>query len=166
MPGLQAKYPSKMIYPAGTTSWLLECSDAEADVRLCKLWPFAMALQEAQRGRRFALLRGGMLALVPSDSEPGDHIMIVEGARVPFVVRSVVSSPEVAQLQAGHDSRRFELVEDCYVHGIMDGEMLLRGGAEGEDAEMAIVRSKEGQPYIGKWPATGPLLIWTKFLLR
>ena len=165
-PGLQAECPSKIVYPAGTTSWLLECSEAEADVRLCKLWPFAMALQEAQRGRRFVLLRGGMLALVPSDAEPGDHVLLLEGARVPFVVRSVVSGPEATQVEAGHDSGTFKLVGDCYVHGIMDGEMILRGGAEGEDAEMAIVRGKEGQPYIGKWPATARFLIWKKFLLR
>lgn len=165
-PGLRAEYPSKIIYPAGTTSWLLDCSDAEADVRLCKLWPFATALQEAQRGRRFAVLRGGMLALVPWDSEPEDLILLVQGARVPFVVRRIVSGPEVTQVEAGHDSAIFELVGDCYVHGIMDGEMLLRGGAEGEDAEMAIVRGDEGQQYIGKWPTKASFLTWKKFLLR
>ena len=45
------------------------------------------------------------------DSERGDLVAIIMGADVPFVLRSTGVGT-------------YELVGDCYIHGVMDGEAL------------------------------------------
>ncbi|KAH8721650.1 heterokaryon incompatibility protein-domain-containing protein [Ilyonectria robusta] len=48
------------------------------------------------------------LALLPMSAEVGDEIVIFNGGKLPFVVRS--------------EGDNFKVVGPCYVHGIMDGE--------------------------------------------
>ena len=54
------------------------------------------------------------LGLFPRGTEPGDHVCIFTGACVPFVIRR------------HHDESskdEYQLVGECYVHGIMNGEV-------------------------------------------
>ncbi|KAJ4290921.1 hypothetical protein N0V90_010117 [Kalmusia sp. IMI 367209] len=60
--------------------------------------------------KRFAASLDGYLALVPVSSLPGDILCIVMGAAVPFVLRP---------LDGG-----YKLIGECYVHGLMYGEVL------------------------------------------
>ncbi|KAK0735317.1 heterokaryon incompatibility protein-domain-containing protein [Apiosordaria backusii] len=69
-----------------------------------------------------ARLDDGRLALVPHDTMVGDEIALLAGGRCPFAVRRV-------------HYNRFELVGDCYVDGIMEGE----AWREWEAREMAFV---------------------------
>jgi hypothetical protein len=58
------------------------------------------------------------LALVPSLCRPGDHVVLVEGVRMPLVLRQMEWTSVV-----GHGPvETWELLGDCYVHGVMDGE--------------------------------------------
>jgi hypothetical protein len=58
------------------------------------------------------------LALVPSLCRPGDHVVLVEGVRMPLVLRQMEWTSVV-----GHGTvETWELLGDCYVHGVMDGE--------------------------------------------
>lgn len=50
---------------------------------------------------------------MPHDSKVGDRICIFKGGSVPFVVRENVSG-------------YYQLVGECYIHGIMDGEAMER----------------------------------------
>jgi hypothetical protein len=50
---------------------------------------------------------------VPTDAKVRDWIAIFPGGNLPFVIRNTVRN-------------EFILVGHCYVHGVMDGEMLLR----------------------------------------
>ena len=50
----------------------------------------------------------GRIGMVPQSSRPGDQVWIVFGCSVPVVVRV--------------SGERKELVGECYVDGIMDGE--------------------------------------------
>lgn len=61
-----------------------------------------------------ALLRtdNGYLSLGPRRSRVGDQVWVVEQARVPFVLRPIP------------DTGYYELVGECYVHGIMNGELV------------------------------------------
>ena len=61
-----------------------------------------------------ALLRteNGYLGLGPRRTKEGDQIWVIEQARVPFVLRPI---PETDY---------FQLVGECYIHGIMNGELL------------------------------------------
>lgn len=57
--------------------------------------------------------------MVPEGSISGDTICIIHGASVPFVLRS--------KPQNIGSNTDYQLVGDCYVHGIMDGEALKLG---------------------------------------
>lgn len=62
--------------------------------------------------RRFAITENGMITLVPLLTEVGDVVCLVAGAAKPVLLR-----PEK------EGKRRYQMVGDCYVHGVMDGEL-------------------------------------------
>ncbi|KAG9232006.1 heterokaryon incompatibility protein-domain-containing protein [Amylocarpus encephaloides] len=65
-------------------------------------------------GRRGARTEGGYLGWVPKTALPGDLICVFDGARLPYVVR---------EREAG----RCVLVGECYIHGVMEGEVAEEG---------------------------------------
>jgi hypothetical protein len=70
--------------------------------------------------RRFCVTKRGYLAIVPPRSEPGDLIYILHGTQTPFALRRCTEgSPDI-----------YDLVGECYVHGVMDGESILGGFSE------------------------------------
>ncbi|KAH0551486.1 hypothetical protein GP486_007299, partial [Trichoglossum hirsutum] len=71
-------------------------------------------------GFTIATTAGGYLALVPVLSKPGDRVCVVPTLEVPLILR------ELATLSGSGNT--FTLVGPCYVHGIMDGEVM--GGIE------------------------------------
>ena len=60
--------------------------------------------------RMFAVSFLGYFCLVPQEARLGDKIVVVKGGEVPLLLR-----PQQAN---------FHLVGECYVHGIMDGEVM------------------------------------------
>lgn len=58
----------------------------------------------------------GWMGLVPQDAEENDRIAVIEGGRVPYILRP-----------SGKESGCWTLVGDAYVHGIMDGEGMTLG---------------------------------------
>ena len=61
----------------------------------------------------------GFLGLGPPQAQRGDLIYIILGAYTPFLLR---------QKTAGEGQRRlYELVGECYMHGLMNGEGLDMG---------------------------------------
>jgi len=56
------------------------------------------------------------MGLVPSETALGDTVCVLTGAEVPFILRK-------ASTVQGED-RRFLLVGDFYIHGMMNGEAL------------------------------------------
>ena len=58
---------------------------------------------------------GGDLGYGPLSTSPGDQIWVLENGRVPFVLRPVA------------DGKNFELLGECYVHGVMDGQLFSNG---------------------------------------
>lgn len=81
------------------------------------------ALRAALKMRRFAITEKGFFALVPRGSREGDVIVVLKKACVPFVVRSVHEDCTKGS---------FELLGECYVQGIMEGEALEGGEADVE----------------------------------
>lgn len=71
-----------------------------------------MRATTAVRGRGFATTRSGYIGLVSPKAQVGDLIVVIMGARIPFVIRKA---------QGG-----YLLVGDAYVHGLMEGEALRR----------------------------------------
>jgi hypothetical protein len=72
--------------------------------------------------RRVCVTEKGYVCLVPAFSKIGDTVAVVLGAQAPLVVRRVEGTAQ---------ERKYRLVGECYVHGIMYGEALV--GIEGPE---------------------------------
>lgn len=62
--------------------------------------------------RRIGQSDNFLLALLPGDTKLGDLICVFSGADVPFIVRRLPHSDF------------YQLIGECYVHGLMDGEVM------------------------------------------
>ena len=62
-------------------------------------------------GRRFCVTHDGRMGMVRREAVAGDLFCVILGAEVPYVVRPT-----------GKGS--YELIGDCFLHGVMDGETL------------------------------------------
>lgn len=80
---------------------------------------FLKLLRVVELSTRFKTTAGGLLGHVPVSTMAGDRIFILEGARVPFVLRP--------SHDKDRDTFHHEIVGEAYVHGIMQGEALSRG---------------------------------------
>jgi hypothetical protein len=92
-----------------------------------KYLPFFNTMIRYQDGRRTCTTKNTYFGTVPDEAEEGDLIVILFGLSIPFVLRPV-----------GVDT--FKLVGHCYVHGIMDGELVV-AGEYGRDIEVRRVDS-------------------------
>ena len=88
-----------------------------------EVWKEAVnSVRQITTGRRMFITDKGYLGL--GVAEVGDTVSILSGGSVPFVLR--LNS-------VGH----YQLVSECYVHGVMDGEAV--GGAREEDFEDFVI---------------------------
>ena len=82
---------------------------------------FVYAWFQAASQRVFCSTKQGRIGLVPCTTQTGDLVAVIMGADVPFVLRlSGVGT--------------YELVGDCYIHGVMNGEAL-----QGEHDQVADI---------------------------
>ena len=101
------KYAARSVFkPVGFVSYLRATWERYPE--------FAQLLAHA-KGRRLARTQRGRLCLVPADVEEGDAVVLVEGGRVPLAIRY-----DRAEQEGSHT---WKLVGECYVHGVMDGEV-------------------------------------------
>ena len=82
---------------------------------------FLHRVQEVVWNRRLAritLKHTGVvtLCLVPKNTQPGDSIALLYGCNVPFVLHS-------HQKQDRGGAKLYRMLGECYVHGMMDGEL-------------------------------------------
>ncbi|KAI0112511.1 HET-domain-containing protein [Nemania sp. FL0031] len=75
----------------------------------------------AVAGRRLAITDQAYIGLVPDTAKEGDKICILQGFNVPFILRQI--------------EKRYKLLGDAYVHGIMLGELF----AQNEKLKEAMV---------------------------
>ncbi|KAK1671239.1 heterokaryon incompatibility protein-domain-containing protein [Colletotrichum godetiae] len=166
--------PGIRVHQTAIFKWLLDFDvDVEADLQK-RMVPFTIPFQEAQRGRRFATIgtRGHKkeediaqdatilgekrdrplyntksldhhyIGTVPWNAQVEDYVVLLEGFRTPFVLRKLPNS-------TGSCVRdEFQIIGDCYVHGIMDGELLkpIDGLADNLEVEQVGVNA-EGKEY-------------------
>ncbi|KAJ4359635.1 uncharacterized protein N0V89_000190 [Didymosphaeria variabile] len=65
-------------------------------------------------GRSFCLTNDGRIGLVPPGTKPGDHICLLEGGAVPYVMRPYIAP----NLPGPQKEPSFQLVGECYIHGV------------------------------------------------
>lgn len=82
---------------------------------------FASSLH-ASFERRFCITKNGYVGLVPLLSRPGDLICIIFGGDTPYLVRPTACTDEGVVVE----ELKCQLVGECYIHGMMDGEMISR----------------------------------------
>jgi hypothetical protein len=75
----------------------------------------------AREGRRFFLTRSGFVGMGPQKIQKDDIVVVVFGCHVPLVLREVEGC--------------YNIIGECYVHGIMNGEPVR--DLEGKGAETA-----------------------------
>lgn len=71
----------------------------------------------------------GYIRLVPHLTKQEDEIFVVFGARKPFVLRSVGEM----DVEGAGKMQAYLYVGDCYVHGVIDGQLLQNTGEEGQE---------------------------------
>ena len=86
---------------------------------------FFAAISRVLYGRTFMASTTGLMCLGPEETQAEDVIFVAMGADVPFVLRP-------------QEDGNFKFVGECYVHGIMDGE-LFRSEANQTVQEVQIV---------------------------
>jgi hypothetical protein len=77
-------------------------------------------------GRNLCVTTEGYLGNVPNGSLKGDKICILFGSAVPFVLR---------ECERGF----FKLIGECYIHGIMDGEVMRKRDIETLSPDFEII---------------------------
>ena len=80
-----------------------------------KLFCYRLALKDLLNDRQFIITNTGLAGLAPAIVQPGDYIVVLAGAGTPLVLRS-----------SGEDEKgrkRYYIIGDCFVHGIMYGEL-------------------------------------------
>ncbi|KAK1244940.1 hypothetical protein MKX08_004569 [Trichoderma sp. CBMAI-0020] len=81
-------------------------------------------------GRRFFITKKGYFGLGPQKLEPGDRVAVLFGSGVPFVLRKCPAS-------AGR--RAWRIIGECYVHGIMQGEVIQKWELGTSEAQMLLL---------------------------
>ncbi|KAL8366518.1 hypothetical protein RB595_005015 [Gaeumannomyces hyphopodioides] len=81
------------------------------------------AAGRAAKNRRFVVTEKRMFGFVPHWAREGDDIVIIQGCNIPFVLRRAARA----------DGRRYHVVGECYVHGIMSGEVFASGDQKSAD---------------------------------
>ncbi|KAH6674786.1 heterokaryon incompatibility protein-domain-containing protein [Halenospora varia] len=83
---------------------------------------FAAAMGPHTYKRTFCCTRSGYMGLVPPGSRVGDVVCVLFGMQTPVVLR------KIEDVEGGFGEEiTYELVGECYMHGMMDGEMLKEG---------------------------------------
>ncbi len=72
----------------------------------------------------FFTTKGGLMGLGPRNAQVGDSVIVMSGSRIPFLLRStrlgqVLLDETVNKLRL---IWQYQVIGDCYVHGIMNGE--------------------------------------------
>jgi hypothetical protein len=79
------------------------------DMRVLKLFG---CIQEAARYKKFFVTADRYIGLAPAVASEGDRVVVVYGCSTPFLLRAVEGSED------------WQLVGECYVYGLMDGEAM------------------------------------------
>ena len=68
----------------------------------------------------------------PLSTGVGDDVHVLLGSTVPFVTRLVPAPTDMGAEPLESSIKTYSLVGECYLHGIMDGEVVLDAGSKKE----------------------------------
>jgi hypothetical protein len=77
-------------------------------------------------GHRFYITARGYISLIPPNSKVGNIVCILFGSQTPFMLRPE-SERRSEPMETVNSLGIYTLVGECYINGIIDGEMLAIG---------------------------------------
>ncbi|KAL6896380.1 HET domain-containing protein [Trichoderma evansii] len=92
------------------------------------------SVRDACRTRTLLLTRDGYVGLAPGIAAIGDEVVMLFGCNAPIVVRSSATNatnatnaiyPQSSDLGSLTSHTQYRVVGECFVHGMMDGEIIL-----------------------------------------
>ncbi|KZL63601.1 heterokaryon incompatibility protein [Colletotrichum incanum] len=87
------------------------------------------------------------MGIVPWNAETEDYVVMFEGFKTPFVLRTSQKEP------TSDGGEVFNLIGDCYVHDAMDGQLMVWADEMEEDLEPSQVEvNDEGREYALRHP--------------
>jgi len=98
-------------------------------VSTTRLSAFQRSICCACTNRCFFITSKGYIGIGPSEMKPGDKVVVLLGGRTPFILRPCTPQrigDEAAPLPQDLHNDGYLLVGDCYVHGMMKGEIMMR----------------------------------------
>lgn len=75
-------------------------------------------------GRRFFTTRGGYIGIGPPQTLPGDEVFVLFGGGSPYVLRPLRGRANSLSAQRSKSLPYYNLIGDCYVYGMMEGEAI------------------------------------------
>lgn len=96
------------------------------------------AVQSILRERRMFFTNVRLLGLGPRGMRPGDVIMVPEGSQTPFVYRPEVRLEDWNGGIRG-SVRRGQLVGECYIDGLMDGDPVEKLQADYDESHIEVI---------------------------
>ena len=85
-----------------------------------ELWVIAHNFGYSMRQDRVFVTREGQFGVGPRTLCVGDRIFIVQGAKIPLVLRAL--EDDSLEASSSRLCRDYSSVRRCYLHGCMDGE--------------------------------------------
>jgi Heterokaryon incompatibility protein (HET) len=84
-----------------------------------------LLLQQWLKDQTYFTTKQGYMGTGPGTVEPGDQVWILFGSNVPFVLRDISAQKRPANGRRSEqpEKKSFGKIGDCYVHGIMQGEV-------------------------------------------
>ena len=115
-PHLEEKYRAYVLDLQRLTDELRsQPTNEEVRLQIFSAMEYGKGVFRASATRRVCVTKSGYVGLVPPYSVVGDTVVVIPGAQTPFIVRPPNGTVNVD---------KYQLVGECYVHGIMDGEAL------------------------------------------
>jgi hypothetical protein len=100
-------------------------SDAEEALPAIK--PFTVAAVRRTAGRCFIITEKGYFGIGPLNTQPGDEVCVIEGGRVPFVLRQLSALDQemvISMMRRREKQFVYNLVGESYFYGVSDGEWI------------------------------------------
>lgn len=94
-------------------------NDPDAKLRISKVFGWQVA--RMARNRQFCQTERSYMGWVPGNSKEGDVICLLEGGRLPYVLRW------------NNTGTGFQFIGEAYIHGVMHGEGMAFLGTEMRD---------------------------------
>jgi hypothetical protein len=111
----------------------LPLSNADIESLRAKSQYYERLSRHIQNGRVLGVTRSGFMGVFPNDARVGDVWAALLGSPVPFILRRVPNpggmeskERETASQENHQDAEiQYQIVGPCYLHGIMDGGMMV-----------------------------------------